>query len=82
MSLNLDEEGTARGQYLRFGCLIEKRKSKGRIPDPELVALSKDHLARHELLGKSQSGTGPVAFDLLESRKIECNRTGTALRFA
>lgn len=38
--------------------------NKGRIPDPELVALSKDHLARHELLGKSQNGAGPVAFDL------------------
>ncbi|KAG0161320.1 hypothetical protein PDIDSM_8854 [Penicillium digitatum] len=38
--------------------------NKGRIPDPELVALSKDHLARHELLGKSQNGAAPVAFDL------------------
>lgn len=38
--------------------------SKGRTPDPELVALSKDHLARHDLLGKSQSGVDPIAFDL------------------
>ncbi|KAJ5568432.1 DNA polymerase gamma [Penicillium hetheringtonii] len=38
--------------------------NKGRIPDPELVALSKDHLARHELLGKSQKGAEPIAFDL------------------
>ncbi|CAI7593471.1 unnamed protein product [Penicillium glandicola] len=38
--------------------------NKARIPDPELVALSKDHLARHELLGKSQTGASPVAFDL------------------
>ncbi|KAJ5629736.1 hypothetical protein N7528_003393 [Penicillium herquei] len=38
--------------------------TKGRIPDPELVALSKDHLARHDLLGKSQSGGDPIAFDL------------------
>lgn len=37
---------------------------KGRVPNPDLVALSKDHLARHELLGKSQSGASPVAFDL------------------
>lgn len=38
--------------------------NKARIPDPELVALSKDHLARHDLLGKSQTGATPVAFDL------------------
>ncbi|KAJ5973500.1 DNA polymerase gamma [Penicillium waksmanii] len=38
--------------------------NKGRIPDPELVALAKDHLARHELLGKSQKGAEPIAFDL------------------
>ncbi|OOQ89442.1 DNA polymerase gamma, mitochondrial [Penicillium brasilianum] len=37
--------------------------NKGRVPDPELVALSKDHLARHDLLGKSQSGAEPIAFD-------------------
>ncbi|KAL1956011.1 hypothetical protein VTO42DRAFT_7826 [Malbranchea cinnamomea] len=33
-------------------------------PDPELVALSKDHLSRHELLGRTQDETRPVAFDL------------------
>lgn len=38
--------------------------TKGRIPNPDLVALSKDHLARHDLLGKSQTGANPVAFDL------------------
>lgn len=38
--------------------------NKGRIPNPELIALSKDHLARHDLLGKSQSGGDPIAFDL------------------
>ncbi|CAG8257532.1 unnamed protein product [Penicillium salamii] len=38
--------------------------AKGRVPNPELVALSKDHLARHELLGKSQTGASPIAFDL------------------
>ncbi|KAJ5881167.1 DNA polymerase gamma [Penicillium subrubescens] len=38
--------------------------NKGRVPDPELVALSKDHLARHDLLGKSQTGADPIAFDL------------------
>ncbi|KAJ5218754.1 uncharacterized protein N7498_000853 [Penicillium cinerascens] len=37
---------------------------KTRTPDPELVALSRDHLARHDLLGKSQSGADPIAFDL------------------
>lgn len=37
---------------------------KGRPPDPELVRLSKDHLSRHDLLGKSQDAAEPVAFDL------------------
>lgn len=37
---------------------------KIRTPEPELVALSRDHLARHDLLGKSQSGAEPIAFDL------------------
>ncbi|KAK2754537.1 DNA-directed DNA polymerase gamma mip1 [Arachnomyces sp. PD_36] len=35
-------------------------------PDPELVKLSKDHLSRHELLGKAQEATSPVAFELPE----------------
>ncbi|KAJ6144848.1 hypothetical protein N7470_008743 [Penicillium chermesinum] len=38
--------------------------SKGRTPNPELIALSRDHLARHDLLGKSQTGAEPIAFDL------------------
>ena len=33
---------------------------------PELVALSRDHLTRHDLLGKNQDSTPPVAFDLPE----------------
>ncbi|OAL44509.1 hypothetical protein IQ07DRAFT_521893 [Pyrenochaeta sp. DS3sAY3a] len=33
---------------------------------PELVALSKDHLARHDLLGKNTDKTPPVGFDLPE----------------
>lgn len=37
---------------------------KSRPPDPELVALSKDHLSRHELLGKSQEASEPIGFDL------------------
>jgi DNA polymerase gamma 1 len=37
---------------------------KGTSPPPELVALSKDHLTRHELLGKNQDSTPPVSFDL------------------
>ncbi|KAJ5098572.1 hypothetical protein N7532_005573 [Penicillium argentinense] len=40
--------------------------NQSRVPDPELVALSRDHLARHDLLGKSQKGAEPVAFDLPE----------------
>lgn len=31
---------------------------------PELVALSKDHLTRHALLGKTQDDQEPIAFDL------------------
>lgn len=33
-------------------------------PPPELVELSKDHLRRHDLLGKTQEAAPPVAFDL------------------
>lgn len=36
---------------------------KSRPPDPELVALSKEHLSRHDLLGKSQDAAEPVSFD-------------------
>lgn len=36
---------------------------KPRTPDPALVALSEEHLSRHDLLGKSQNATDPVAFD-------------------
>ncbi|KAH9866284.1 DNA-directed DNA polymerase gamma mip1 [Plenodomus biglobosus] len=31
---------------------------------PELIALSQDHLTRHDLLGKNTDSTPPVAFDL------------------
>ncbi|THC96801.1 hypothetical protein EYZ11_003726 [Aspergillus tanneri] len=37
---------------------------KATPPNPNLVSLSKDHLARHDLLGKSQEAAEPVAFDL------------------
>ena len=33
-------------------------------PPPDLVELSKDHLRRHELLGKNQDNINPIAFDL------------------
>lgn len=33
-------------------------------PDPNLVALSKEHLSRHDLLGKSQEAANPIAFDM------------------
>ncbi|KAH7380203.1 DNA polymerase family A-domain-containing protein [Phaeosphaeria sp. MPI-PUGE-AT-0046c] len=36
------------------------------LPPPELVALSQDHLTRHDLLGKNQDSTPPVGFDLPE----------------
>ncbi|KAH3913407.1 mitochondrial DNA polymerase catalytic subunit [Parastagonospora nodorum] len=35
-------------------------------PPPELVALSRDHLTRHDLLGKNQDSTPPVGFDVPE----------------
>ncbi|KAL6711404.1 DNA-directed DNA polymerase gamma mip1 [Coniothyrium glycines] len=35
-------------------------------PPPELVALSQDHLSRHDLLGKNQDSGPPVSFDLPE----------------
>ncbi|KAK4505668.1 hypothetical protein PRZ48_003633 [Zasmidium cellare] len=33
-------------------------------PDEELVALSRDHLSRHELLGKTSDNAEPIGFDL------------------
>lgn len=39
---------------------------KSTSPPPELVALSQDHLTRHDLLGKNQDSTPPVGFDLPE----------------
>lgn len=36
----------------------------GSKPDQELVSLSRDHLARHELLGKTSDNAEPVGFDL------------------
>ena len=33
-------------------------------PPAELVQLSKDHLQRHELLGKNQDDSSPISFDL------------------
>lgn len=36
----------------------------GKPPDPALVALSKEHLSRHDLLGKSQDAAKPIAFDM------------------
>lgn len=36
----------------------------GAPPPPELVELSKDHLRRHELLGKNTDNSDPIAFDL------------------
>jgi DNA polymerase gamma 1 len=39
----------------------------GNTPPPkELVELSKDHLRRHDLLGKNTDNTEPIAFDLPE----------------
>ncbi|KAH7555470.1 hypothetical protein BM1_07093 [Bipolaris maydis] len=35
-------------------------------PPPELIALSKDHLTRHDLLGKNQDQSPPVGFDMPE----------------
>lgn len=33
-------------------------------PDPKLIEFAKDHLSRHELLGKAQDGTDPVSFEI------------------
>ncbi|KAF5851906.1 hypothetical protein GGP41_000651 [Bipolaris sorokiniana] len=35
-------------------------------PPPELISLSKDHLTRHDLLGKNQDQSPPVGFDMPE----------------
>lgn len=36
------------------------------LPPPELIELAKDHLTRHDLLGKNQDSHPPVGFDLPE----------------
>ena len=38
--------------------------SASRPPIPELVDLSRDHLARHQLLGKNEDQSPPIALDL------------------
>ena len=46
----------------------------GRKPPPsELVELSKDHLRRHDLLGKNTDNSDPIAFDLpqLQGRTLD-----------
>ncbi|GLA69021.1 DNA-directed DNA polymerase gamma mip1 [Aspergillus tubingensis] len=37
---------------------------KAEPPDPSLISLSKEHLSRHDLLGKSQDAAEPIAFDM------------------
>lgn len=44
--------------------LFPPRPNSAARPDAELIALSKDHLARHELLGKTSDNADPVGFDL------------------
>ncbi|CZT23484.1 probable DNA polymerase gamma [Ramularia collo-cygni] len=44
--------------------LFPPRANGAAKPDAELIALSKDHLARHELLGKTSDNAQPVGFDL------------------
>ncbi|KAG6121814.1 DNA-directed DNA polymerase gamma mip1 [Claviceps humidiphila] len=43
------------------------------IVSPDLVKLSKDHLQRHDLLGRNTDTSGPIAFDLprLEGRTLD-----------
>ena len=42
-------------------------------PNPALVALSKDHLSRHDLLGRTQDSSAPIAFGLppLKGRTLD-----------
>ncbi|OTB06759.1 hypothetical protein M426DRAFT_318474 [Hypoxylon sp. CI-4A] len=45
----------------------------GEAPPQELVELSKDHLRRHDLLGKNTDNNAPIAFDLppLQGRTLD-----------
>ena len=45
----------------------------GKPPPEELVRLSKDHLQRHDLLGKNTDDSAPIAFDLpqLQGRTLD-----------
>ncbi|KMQ44344.1 hypothetical protein HL42_4996 [Trichophyton rubrum] len=38
--------------------------NKHTSPDPKLVNLARDHLSRHDLLGKAQDGSDPIGFNL------------------
>ncbi|EGE07596.1 DNA polymerase gamma [Trichophyton equinum CBS 127.97] len=38
--------------------------NKPTSPDPKLVDLARDHLSRHDLLGKAQDGSNPIGFNL------------------
>ncbi|KAG6015591.1 DNA-directed DNA polymerase gamma mip1 [Claviceps lovelessii] len=44
-----------------------------KLPPEDLVELSKDHLRRHDLLGKHTDSSGPIAFDLpsLQGRTLD-----------
>ncbi|SMQ47500.1 unnamed protein product [Zymoseptoria tritici ST99CH_3D7] len=44
--------------------LFPPRTNSSTKPDAELIALSKDHLQRHDLLGKTSDSTPPIGFDL------------------
>jgi DNA polymerase gamma 1 len=46
--------------------LFPAAASTPQASDPELVELSKRHLARHDLLGKTSDNVEPIAFDLPE----------------
>lgn len=70
---NWTEEDLAEGRFNEIG--VQQLSShvysqlfsgKSPPPPPELVALSRDHLRRHELLGKNTDSTPPIAFDLPE----------------
>jgi DNA polymerase gamma 1 len=46
--------------------IFPPRTNSSTRPDAELIALSKDHLKRHDLLGKTSDNAQPIGFDLPE----------------
>lgn len=78
--INLDSAVSSKARYNEIGVqqlsshVFKQIFPDGNKPPPEqLVQLSKDHLKRHDLLGKNADNSAPIAFDLpdLQGRTLD-----------